>query len=79
MEVDVKLTEMVAKRYSEGNRSLSLEIEEGSTIEDIMDHIGIPEKEYSYLMYTVNGKFLYENKKINEGDEIKLFPIVGGG
>lgn len=79
MEIRVTLSEMIAKKYSEGKRDFEIEIKKEVTIEDILEQIGVPTGVKSFLMYTVNGKFLYDDKNFKEGDHVKIFPLVGGG
>lgn len=79
MQIKVTLSGMVAKEYSNGERKLEVEIKEESTIKNVFKKIGVPFEERSFIMYTVNGDFLKEDKKLKDRDIVKIFQVFGGG
>lgn len=82
LKIKVKFTEMIAKKYLNNNEkesNLTLEIEKNASIDDLLDEIGIPENDRFSIMYTRNGKFMYNDKELHDGDQIKIFPVLGGG
>jgi sulfur carrier protein ThiS len=54
-----------------------VDIPVGSTIEDLIDHIGIDRKEV--MATAVNGKACAMNRQISENDEVHLIAHLGGG
>ncbi|MCF8008935.1 MAG: MoaD/ThiS family protein [Halanaerobiales bacterium] len=82
MKIKVKFTEMIAKKYLNNNEkesNLTVEIEKNASINRLLDQIGIPASDRYSIMYTRNGKFMYNDKKLHDGDQIKIFPVLGGG
>ncbi|MCS5422615.1 MULTISPECIES: MoaD/ThiS family protein [Psychrilyobacter] len=55
-----------------------IQVKNDLTIDDLMDEIGISEKEIMIVM--INGiRKLDYNESMKEGDRVAIFPPVGGG
>lgn len=79
MHVTVKLFATL-NRYGGGVRAgvpLKIELSEGSTLLDLIDHLKIPPEETRVLF--VNGIIQEADYKLKNGDEVGLFPPIGGG
>ncbi len=57
--------------------SVDVNLEQGSTIGQLIEHLGIPEAEIK-LVY-VNGHYREWDYVLSENDEIGFFSPVGGG
>ncbi len=79
VQINITMTEMVAKRYADDKREFTIEIEEGSAVDNLIKELGIPDDERYFIMYTVNGKFCKKDKILKNGDDIKILPVIGGG
>lgn len=63
---------------SESRGLKKIKIKDNLTIDELMDEIGIVEKEIMIVM--INGlRKLDYTKTMNEGDRVAIFPPVGGG
>lgn len=54
-----------------------IEVEGGKNVGEILESLGIPSALVGIVL--VNGKQVGKNHKIEEGDEVKLIPLIGGG
>jgi sulfur carrier protein ThiS len=88
MEVHVKLyatlvqvvPEAVVARYPAGIRAgvaLRVQLPEGSSLVDLVDHLGLPREKVRVVF--VNGRAQKLDYCCESGDEIGIFPPVGGG
>jgi molybdopterin synthase sulfur carrier subunit len=88
MQVSVRLyatlvrivPDRVSKDYPDGIRAgapLSVELTEGSTLDDLVETLGLPPEKVRVTF--VNGRAQQRNYHIAPGDEIGIFPPVGGG
>jgi len=59
------------------NPRVDLSLREASTTQDALATLGIPESEIAIIM--VNGKRGKLEDFLSEGDDIQLFPAIGGG
>jgi len=62
------------KRFGE---PFSVEIQEGSSLRDLLEQIGIPEDQVFTTL--IDGKHRELDYILNEGERVSLFPPVGGG
>lgn len=58
-------------------QSLEVEISAGSTVSDLVEHFQIPTDELKICF--VNGIICEPDRLLHEGDEVGVFPPVGGG
>ena len=54
-----------------------MDLTEGTSIQDLIDHLGIEKKDAAILF--INGVHAELNSVINEGDDVAIFTPVGGG
>lgn len=76
MEVRVKLMSLF-EEYQKGYPDGRVTLEEGATVLDLVQQLGIPEKLVRIL--TVNGKQGNLQTVLSDGDTIFLFPPAFGG
>lgn len=81
VRVQVKL--FAAAREIVGQRELSLDLEEGSTVSDLMEHFFVRyprlREMAGSLLLAVNREFSEPTAKLREGDEVGVIPPVSGG
>jgi molybdopterin synthase sulfur carrier subunit len=74
----VKLNLYAALRaYLGGKPSVELEIEPGQTIGGLLDGLGVPREQTRILF--VNGRAASLSDKLTGGEQIGVFPAIGGG
>jgi molybdopterin synthase sulfur carrier subunit len=74
----VKLSLYAALRaYIGGKPSVDLEIEPGETVGQLLDRLGVPRRETRILF--VNGRAASLSDKLAGGEQIGVFPAIGGG
>jgi len=73
IEVVVKLVGNLRKYGDHRNK---MEVEDGTTVEDIIDRLGIPEEEN--VMVLVNEKQKYTKYELRDGDVVDLLRPVSG-
>jgi len=54
-----------------------IEVEGGRSIGEILEGLGIPPALVGIVL--LNGKQVEKSHRIEEGDEVKLIPLLGGG
>lgn len=88
MIVHVKIFATLARRvsgpilanYPQGIRAgspLEVELSESSTLANLVAHLGLPREELNLTF--VNGRTRELNYRLAPGDEVGIFPTVGGG
>ncbi len=88
MKVTVKLFATLARHIPEtvrvkekpqlaSGRPFTVDLPDGSFLEDLMKHLGLPEEEFKVAF--VNGRARSLDHRLNEGDEVGIFPPIGGG
>ncbi|MDG6930398.1 MAG: MoaD/ThiS family protein [Nitrososphaerota archaeon] len=58
-------------------REHSLNLKEGSSIEDALEMLGI--KERIYIITVRNGNIAKFSDRLKDGDKLVVFPPIGGG
>ena len=79
MQVQVKLFATLT-RYSPGGQSgipFAAEMPDGSSISDLMDYLKLPENEVKLSF--VNGRMQPISYKLENNDNVGIFPPIGGG
>jgi len=54
-----------------------IDIEEGTSVEDLLNQLGISER--AYIIVLVNLKRVWLEEKLKEDDVVSIFSPVGGG
>ena len=70
----------ILKRCPEGIRSgrpLEVELPKGSTVDDLITALGLPGEEVKVAF--VNGRSQEFDYSLSPGDQVGIFPAVGGG
>ena len=75
IQIDLKLFVTLAKYLPLGSEAY--EINDGTTINELMMDLGIPHDIVKLIF--INGKKQDPNYRIQQGDRVGLFPPVGGG
>jgi molybdopterin converting factor small subunit len=78
--VKVKLFAMLRRYAPEGNtlgEAFSVEVPDDATIADLFEALGIRANEVKVAF--VNGRARADVYRLNPGDEVGIFPPVGGG
>jgi molybdopterin converting factor small subunit len=75
VKVNVKLFASIRKFSVKDN--LEINIEEGSSVKDLLSKIGIPEDEP--LLVILNEYTRGKETLLQDGDTLCLFPIIAGG
>jgi sulfur carrier protein ThiS len=78
MQVHVKLFSRFREHLPRESRGEALiELQEGATIADLLDHLGIVQRT---KLIAVNGEPEIDRcRELQEGDAIRIFPVVVGG
>jgi sulfur-carrier protein len=77
MRVKVKLLSVFARHAREDGDGLT-EISDGATVRELAESLGLPLDLVRII--TVNGRQVYLDEGLTEGDQVYLFPpALGGG
>jgi len=79
MEVTVVLYATLIRKNPEGtrNKPFAVELPEGATVKDLVEHLGIKENEAKQVF--IKHKSRPEDFVLEDGDKVAIFPPVGGG
>lgn len=77
--VDAKLFATLRRQYPELGigEAMTVELPEDATIGQLLEELDLPEEEIHVIF--VNGIVRKEGHSLSDGDEIGIFPPVGGG
>ena len=79
MQVTVKLFATLT-RYRQGGRAgtpVVIELPEDATLQHLIDELKIPSEETRIIF--VNGIIQETDYRLKDGDEVGMFPPIGGG
>ena len=65
------------RQYNDGQETQSLEGWAGRPVHQLLDHLGIPSQLVGAVL--IGGRLVPKDHLFQEGEEIKLIPLVGGG
>lgn len=74
MKVTVKLFATLRQRRFDID---TLDLPPGTTVGDVIQKLGIPEKEVTLIF--INGRHGELSSELRDGDTLGMFPPVGGG
>ncbi len=79
MIVHVKLFATLRRRYPQLGigETMPVEVSDGATIGQLIEHLHLPAEEVKVVF--VNGIVREEEHMLDDGDELGVFPAVGGG
>lgn len=63
------------KKYGDGQSSLT--VEPGQTVMEVIQSLGLDPDLVAIVM--VNGRQKFKSYRLEDGDNVKLVPMVGGG
>jgi len=75
MKINVRFFASIRK-FS-GKDNLEINIQEGSSVKDLLSKIGIPEEEP--LLVILNEHTRGKETMLQDGDTLCLFPVIAGG
>ena len=75
-QVQVNLYAML-RRYVDGATSVDVEIEPGQTIEQVLSQLGVPPGQTRIIF--VNSRAAALTDRLQGGEQIGVFPAIGGG
>lgn len=74
MQINVKLfATLRIGRFAEATRQYP----QGTRIADVISQLHIPEREIGMIM--LNNRHAEPDQALNDGDNLSIFPLVGGG
>jgi molybdopterin converting factor small subunit len=74
MEIEVRLFAGLRKYTNEKNR---IQLEEGATVYDFLEKLGIPPSEVAIIL--VNGRHATKDHPLRDAETVSLFPALAGG
>lgn len=74
MEIEVRLFAGLRKYRNEKN---TVKIEEGASVGDFIEKMGIPPAEVAIIL--VNGRHAGRDQALHDGETVSLFPALAGG
>jgi molybdopterin synthase sulfur carrier subunit len=84
MKVQVKLFASLARRAAEqyhrevpAGQAFLVELQAGSRVEELLRRLELPGGEVKVIF--VNGRARSSNHPLADGDQVGIFPLVGGG
>ncbi len=77
MKVKVRLYGHLEWYSPGGRREHELEVPDGSSVGDVIRALGLPPAEVALV--SVNGDRAEEGRRLRDGDELRILPVVSGG
>jgi len=77
VKVVVKVTGPVV--LPSGNTRTTVELEEGSTVAEVIEAVGFPAAQARFFRAAVGGEVAGSHTVLKDGDEVTLMVPVGGG
>ena len=65
------------RSYVRGSRSIDVDIEPGQSIEQVLHELGVPPNQTRIIF--VNNRAANLSQPLQDGDQVALFPAIGGG
>lgn len=67
----------ILRQYAGGQEAISLEGWAGRPVQEMLHHLGIPSALVGAVL--ANGSLVQKDYLLQEGDEVRLVPLLGGG
>jgi len=79
MKIEVRLFASLARFMPDKSikKPYTMEIQEGTTISDVFKSMGVPEDAVKLIF--LNGIHATGNRVLKDGDQLGVFPPLGGG
>ncbi len=74
MQIEVRLFAGLRKYAEDKSR---IELEDGADVRDFMERIGVPADEVAIIL--VNGRHAGQDRLLQDGEAVFLFPPLAGG
>jgi sulfur carrier protein len=74
MKVEIRLFASLQKY---GPAQEKIDLEEGTTVGDFLESVGIPPSEVAIVL--VNGRHAQNEQPLDDGETIAVFPPIAGG
>jgi molybdopterin converting factor small subunit len=74
MEIEIRL---FASLRNYANDKSKIELEDGATVSDFIERIGVPPSEVAIIL--VDGRHAHEDQRLHDGEAVSLFPAIAGG
>jgi sulfur carrier protein ThiS len=65
------------KKYNDNCNATEMDVPQGTIVGQLIANSGVPNEEIAFA--AVNGSRAPVSQALQEGDEVKLFQLVGGG
>lgn len=77
--IQVKLYATLRRHYPDLDvgEAMQVELSEDATVGDLVQELELPEEQIKVVF--VNGTVRKEDHRLSDGDEVGIFPPVGGG
>ncbi|MHA2296541.1 MAG: MoaD/ThiS family protein [Candidatus Hodarchaeales archaeon] len=79
MTIKINIELMGALKTPTGKRKFDFELEEGSTINHLLEKLKFTEEDRKYLLTYINSNHVKRDHVLEEGDEVFITALVGGG
>jgi molybdopterin converting factor small subunit len=77
IEIEVDFFAYLVNYSPTGEKRATLFLEEGATLKELLDRLGIPEK--LEMICLVNRTYYSKEKTLQQGDVVSIFPMIDGG
>jgi len=77
MKIQVELLSSLAEYSPTGGNRFMVSLDEAIPVKELLDQLKIPEKRGKICL--INGCHSSEERRLQEGDVITIFPMVDGG
>lgn len=67
----------ILRQYAGGQENVPIQGWAGRPVHEMLDHLGIPSALVGAVL--VNGSLVQKDHLLQEGDEVRLVPLMGGG
>jgi sulfur-carrier protein len=68
---------LVGKRSLSAGTPLEVDLPDGATVADLIAELGLPDEEIKVTF--INHRACPRDRKLEPGDEVGIFPPIGGG
>lgn len=77
MKVEVRLFASLSEYSPQGTGAAEMELPEETTVGDLLGRLGVPADMAKVIF--VNGVHASHDKRLRQGDRVRIFPPVAGG
>jgi molybdopterin converting factor small subunit len=77
MEIEVEFFAYLNQYSPTGEKRVSILLKEGATLGNLIDRLNLPPRVEKICL--INGTYCSEERVLQEGDLVSLFPMIDGG